>query len=158
MRIDANSWQNDAITALNPANPARKNPLILNEFGASIGGPIIKNKLFFFGTYAELQAAGLIHCFELCIHSSAQAGNFTYNGQTVNLYTLAANYNATHPGANLPTTPNCKHNLHLLGCQCSEALGTTHSQRLGRSQSGELELASAQSVHYALLSNRACGL
>src|SRR4029077_14379702 len=41
--------------------------------------------------------------------SAAQAGNFTYNDQTVNLYTRAQTYTTAHPGANLPTAPpaNC---------------------------------------------------
>lgn len=47
--------QNDALNARNyfnrPPNPVA--PLRWNEFGGSIGGPIIRNKLFFFFTYQD---------------------------------------------------------------------------------------------------------
>src|ERR1700684_2063180 len=34
--LNANSWFNDASTALNPTTPTPKNPIILNDFGASV--------------------------------------------------------------------------------------------------------------------------
>jgi len=40
----------------NPAQP--KNPFKYNEFGGTIGGPIIKNKLFFFTDYQGIRTAG----------------------------------------------------------------------------------------------------
>src|SRR5215472_54949 len=50
--LNANSWSNDYINASTPRSNGQvvlpKNHFILNEFGGSIGGPIIKNKLFFF--------------------------------------------------------------------------------------------------------------
>ncbi len=60
-QVHASAWEyfrNDALDA-NPffanhdAEPAnrRKAPLRLNQFGATIGGPLLKNKLFFFGAY-----------------------------------------------------------------------------------------------------------
>jgi hypothetical protein len=51
--------RNDAFDARNFFDGAEKSPLRLNQFGGSLGGPIIKNKLFFFGSYEGLrQRAG----------------------------------------------------------------------------------------------------
>lgn len=94
--LNANSWYND-----NVGLP--KNSLILNEFGGSLGGPIIKNKLFFFGTFAMGKQPGSISAHNYLFTQAAQSGTFTYGGGQVNLFTLASSYNAAHPGANLPT-------------------------------------------------------
>src|SRR6202789_1231345 len=104
--LNANSWFNDASTAL--GQPTPKNLLHINDFGASVGGPAIKDKLFFFGSYAERKIPGSYTTSNNLFTAAAQAGNFTYNGQTVNLFTLAQNYNTANPGANLPTSVlNC---------------------------------------------------
>lgn len=51
--------RNDALDARNFFDGAQKSPLRLNQFGGSLGGPIIKDKLFFFGSYEGLrQRAG----------------------------------------------------------------------------------------------------
>ncbi len=43
----------DRFDARNFFDGATKSPLTLDQFGGSIGGPIIKNKLFFFGSYEQ---------------------------------------------------------------------------------------------------------
>jgi hypothetical protein len=106
--LDANSWLNNAATALNPSNPLPKNHLVLNEFGGSLGGPILRNKLFFFGTFGMAKQPGTATATNYVLTPAAQQGNFTYVGtdgttHTLNLLMLARNYNTTHPGANLPT-------------------------------------------------------
>ena len=51
--------RNDALDARNFFDGAEKSPLRLNQFGGSLGGPVIKDKLFFFGSYEGLrQRAG----------------------------------------------------------------------------------------------------
>src|SRR5262249_6468150 len=43
--------RNDALDARNWFDRVTKSPLKLNQFGASFGGPIVKDKFFFFGSY-----------------------------------------------------------------------------------------------------------
>jgi hypothetical protein len=96
--LNANSWLNDASSADKPK-------FHLNDFGGSIGGAAIKNKLFFFGTFAmSKQPGSYITAGTLFPTQAAQAGNFTWtdaNGShTINLLTDVAG------PAGLPSTVN----------------------------------------------------
>ncbi|HTS12675.1 MAG TPA: carboxypeptidase-like regulatory domain-containing protein [Candidatus Limnocylindrales bacterium] len=108
--LNANSWTNDAGGTPKPHYE-------LNDFGGSIGGPILRDKLFFFGTYAESKQPGSIIGTNRVLTAAAQAGVFTYTGSdnashTVCLFTagcpgggtgIVDAYNAAHPGANYGT-------------------------------------------------------
>jgi hypothetical protein len=48
-------WRNDELNAKNWKQIARNGPLHKNLFGGTLGGPIIKNRTFFFGSYAGLR-------------------------------------------------------------------------------------------------------
>jgi hypothetical protein len=85
--LDANSWLNDALGN-------RKGKYIENAFGVSVGGPILHNKLFFFGTYAEQKIPGSYLTTNYVFTGAAQSGNFTYVGtdgatHTKNLLSIA---------------------------------------------------------------------
>ena len=99
--LNANSWVNDASGAAKPKYH-------LNDFGGSIGGPLIRNKLFVFGSYAMSKQPG---SFSTSTSGgtnfptqAAQAGNFTWTDSsgthTVNLLTQIAG------PAGLPSSPN----------------------------------------------------
>lgn len=51
----------------------QKSPLRMNQFGGSFGGPIIKNKLFFFGTYEGLRQRAGVNYIETVPSASAKA-------------------------------------------------------------------------------------
>jgi len=93
--LDANSW-------LNNASGLPRNPLILNEFGGSVGGPIIKEKLFFFGSFSMAKQPGGFPATNSYLTPLAQQGIYTLpsTGQQVNLFTQVAQPNG------LPTTAN----------------------------------------------------
>lgn len=90
--LNANSWFNDA-AGIN------KGHLEQNEFGGSVGGPILKDKLFFFGSFSMFKSPGTRFPNATILDASAQSGIFNYTGidgkpQQVNVYTLAGNCNA----------------------------------------------------------------
>lgn len=100
--LNANTWLNDASGLPKP-------PLIMNDFGGSVGGPIIKNKLFFFGSFAMFKQPGAAvvgnPSTSPLLAASAQQGNLTFtdnngNAQTVNVLTQIAAPNG------LPSTIN----------------------------------------------------
>lgn len=100
--LNANSWSNNALGL-------PRNVLKLNDFGGSVGGPIIKNKLFFFGTYAEsIQPQSIVNNVSI-LSPGAQQGLFTYKNsggalQTVNVLQIAGA--AGYPSAILPNISN----------------------------------------------------
>jgi hypothetical protein len=95
--LNANSWFNN--------NHGLPTGIIkLNDFGGSLGGHIIKNKLFFFGTYAQSIQPGVTTGTATVLTPSAQQGIFAYRDstgavQSVNLMNIAA-------GASAPSAVN----------------------------------------------------
>lgn len=64
--------RNDVFDARNFFDGADKSPLRLNQFGGSFGGPIIKNKLFFFGSYEGLRQRAGINVIESTLSGVAR--------------------------------------------------------------------------------------
>jgi len=90
--LNANSWSNNAYGLA-------KAPLIMNDFGGSVGGPIIKNKLFFFGSFAMFKQPGAaVAGPNPVLTTAAQSGVMTFvdnsgTTQQVNVLTQIAQPN-----------------------------------------------------------------
>lgn len=85
--FNANSWYNDYFGVPKPVSHE-------DDFGGALGGPILKNKLFFFGSYEQDHVPGESTYSNSFITPSLQAGDYTYLGtdgtpHTVNLFSLA---------------------------------------------------------------------
>ncbi len=98
--LDANSWSNNGQGITRPA-------YILNDFGGSVSGHVIKNKLFFFGSYAMSKQPGAIKASNSVLTNTAQSGVFTYvgsDGVTRSLNVLNA-VQAASPGSQTSINP-----------------------------------------------------
>ncbi len=86
-RLNANSF-------VNAARGIPKTKLRQHEWGANTGGPIIKNKLFFFGNYEQIYSPSEATIERTILTAEAQQGIFRYTAtdgsvRTVNLLDIA---------------------------------------------------------------------
>lgn len=130
--------RNSAFSANYYFNSITGNPrdrLNLNQFGGRIGGPIWKNKIFFFTTFEAFRFIQSNLSTETLLTPSAANGLFTYNGssgiRTVNLYQLAANRNGSLP-ANIRTFPTTGDPTLLKAFALQQQLVTTGGQLSSR--------------------------
>src|SRR5215471_19541508 len=93
--LNANTW-------INNAQRLPRNVIKLNDFGGSVGGPILKNKLFFYGSMAASIAPLSRVSSTTVLSPTAQQGIFSYKTssgaiQTANVLQIAgaAGYPAT---------------------------------------------------------------
>jgi hypothetical protein len=85
---------------------APKANINLNEFGFTVGGPVMKNKLFFFESFEFFFLPQQFSQTTMWLTPSAASGVFTYNAggtvNNVNLYALAAGANPSLPAGVRP--------------------------------------------------------
>jgi hypothetical protein len=77
--------RNDAVDARNyfiPA-PIKKNVLKQNQFGATLGGPIVKKKTFFFASYEGLRSVEAFPKTSVVLTDAQKSGDFSADGTTV---------------------------------------------------------------------------
>lgn len=107
-------FRNSALDArnyfdLNADGNPYKAPFNRNQFGASVGGPIIKNRTFIFGDYEGIRQSKGIATSAVVPSDSARAG-VLYNGTdvptTVQVDPAAAKYLAFWHAANRPSDPH----------------------------------------------------
>lgn len=91
-RLNANSWQNNF-------NRIGKEQFVQNIYGGSIGGPIRKNRTFYFANWQELRAIRNVTQQATVLTASARQGVFRYA-------TGARTFPAGVPGASVDATGN----------------------------------------------------
>lgn len=96
--LNANTWRNNARKLRRPKS-------IFNDFGGSVGGAAIKDKLFYFGSFAmQYVPGGFSASNDGVLTSDAQSGTFTYTGtdgkpHPVNVLSIAHSYSSSLPGS-----------------------------------------------------------
>jgi hypothetical protein len=91
--LNANSWSNNATVNANGVGTARSITKY-NNFGGTLGGPIWKNKVFFFGSYSMQKNPNTSINTRTILNPLAQQGIYQYLGPTgapvsVDLFSIA---------------------------------------------------------------------
>lgn len=120
--LNANTWSNNRLGI-------PRAEFKLNDFGGSIGGPVFKDKLFFFFSLSTARQPGAVTRSSTFLPSAAQQGDYTYVGtdgltHTVNLFSVAQAYNTAN-GTTLPVTVNTVISGLLTQVNQAVPLGTT---------------------------------
>lgn len=100
-------WQNrntffNSNYYFNNINGLPRDIVNLNQFGGRVGGPVKKNKFFFFANFETYRSPSTYNFTRTVLTPDAINGNFTYKGtdnvlHTVNLYDLATRANSSLP-------------------------------------------------------------
>jgi hypothetical protein len=77
----------------NPS-PEPQNPFVRNQFGASLGGPIVKDKTFFFVNSEWNRYRTTLTNSNVVPTAAFKSGNFSYDGQQINLTSPGSPNNA----------------------------------------------------------------
>ncbi|HEU4982978.1 MAG TPA: carboxypeptidase-like regulatory domain-containing protein [Acidobacteriaceae bacterium] len=97
--LNANSWHNNAVN-----QPRSKQ--IFNDFGGTVSGPAIHDKLFFFGSFATRRVPGGYTTSSDLFTADAQNGNYTYTGTDGKQHTVNVLSTAHQQNSDLPDTIN----------------------------------------------------
>ena len=101
-RLNANPWQNNF-------NRIGKEQFVQNIYGGSIGGPIKKNRTFYFANWQELRAIRNVTSQATVLTAEARAGNFRFVPGGRNLPAGVANASVNAAGA--PLVPVTTYNI-----------------------------------------------
>lgn len=110
--------RNDKLDAANFFEAGQRTPFRRNQFGGAIGGPVVKNRTFFFADYEGIRQSkgianfnsvpspearqGIVHCTANDVANSVPGCTSTANTHTVTVAQATQNYLALYP-----TTPSC---------------------------------------------------
>ena len=100
--------RNDKLDAANYFESGHRSPFKRNQFGGDIGGPIVKNKTFFFGDYEGIRQAQGTATVDNVLSNNARVGNMATTGSSPLIVPVSAftqRFLALIPTSNDPSCP-----------------------------------------------------
>lgn len=136
--LNARSYQQSTV------NPR----LVQNQFGGTVGGPVLRNKVFFFGSYEGYRQAGSAFSFASLVPTAAErTGNFA----GVTPVPIDPSTGQPYPGGQVPLDPVIKNflqyipapNLGTNGWQGNSPNNSNYDEYVAR---GDYDLTSKQRI------------